>query len=177
MTLNNFINYATLLENFGWVSISSQFIFSKAVFLFSFFYDLFLFLIFVQSSVNICLADNISHLHRHFSEPNPDIFLKYKNFFKLIFSILICIIIALVTLQKILYNFSIFFIIFKQIICSFLLVFSLDQASFYSLKVFYFNISLIIALILFNIYFLLYIQNFILFIFCYFFILLYLLFF
>lgn len=136
------------MANFGWVSISSQPIFSKVAFHLSSSYVLFFFLVWAQHSVNTCLVNWIHCLHRQSSEPNPGTFLKYRNFLRPIFSILISIIRVLTALQKCLYNPSIFFIGFEQIACSFLPIFLLDHASSHSPNVFCFNASLIMILAL-----------------------------
>ena len=84
------MNGAAFLANFGWVNISSQLILPKAAFLLSSSHVLFLFLVCARHSVSTNLADCILRLHGHSGEPHPSTFLECKNFFRPIFSVLIC---------------------------------------------------------------------------------------
>ena len=121
------INCAAFLASFDLVSISSQLMLPKAVFLLSSSHVLFLFLIFAWHSVNICLADCIPCLYRNSSDLNPGTFLKCKNFLRPIFSVFIFMIRTLSALQGLLYSFKAFFVDFGQIVCNSLPVFSLDR--------------------------------------------------
>lgn len=77
---------------------------------------------------------------------NPGIFLKYKNFLKLNFSILIYTIKPLAFLLKLLYSFNILWFIKDKFLISSFLVFFFNQISFYSLSIFCSNTSLIAVL-------------------------------
>lgn len=133
---SDFINYAAFLANFSWISISFQLIFLKTTLFFSFSHDLFLSLAYTWHLVNTCLVNCIHRLNGYSVNSNLGNFLKCKNFLKLIISILICIIMALVALQKLLFNFNISYIGIEQIVWNFLPVFSLGRVSSYSSKVF-----------------------------------------
>lgn len=100
INLSDFINLISFLVNFGWVSIFSQFILLKITFFLSFSYILFFFLVCARYFVNKYLADCIPCLYGHSGKSNPSTFLRYRNFLKPIFSILIYTIRALATLQK-----------------------------------------------------------------------------
>ena len=133
---------AAFLANFGWVNISSQLILPKAAFLLSSSQILLLLPVCVWHFVSTRLADCSPRLHWHSGESNPVTFLECKNFLRPIFFVLIWITRALAALQRLLCIFSVFFVGFGQIAYNSLPVFSFDQASSYSSKVFCSDASL-----------------------------------
>ena len=102
------MNCAALLANFGWVNISSQLILPKAAFLLFSSQILLLFPVCVRHSVSTSLADCSPCLHGPSGDSNPGNFLNCRNFWKPIFSVLICTTRVLAALQSLLYIFSVF---------------------------------------------------------------------
>ncbi len=143
---SDLLNEAAFLVNFGWVNISSQLILPIAAFLLSTFHVLFPFPVYACHSTSMCLADCTPCLQKHSGESNPGTFLECQNLLRPIFSVLIWTTKALAALQRSLYIFSVYFVDFGQMACSFLSVFLLDQTSSQRSRVFCSDASLIIHL-------------------------------